>query len=100
MTREEFDRGIKLLRRFLKDEGYYTSIYKNYLFRKGRPEEDLFNEFNTTKFTDVDDWKVLFDRINLMVGCNDDWNYQEFNNRIITPGIDKKWREFCVENRL
>jgi len=100
MTRENFNRGIKLLTRFLKDEGYYTSVYQNYLFKKGRPLEDLFREFNTKKYNDVDDWKVLFERKNLLVGCNNDWNYELYRTKIISFGISEKWIRFCIENKL
>jgi len=101
MTKKEFDRGLKLLKRFLKDKGLYEPVFKRFLFKKGkRKPKDLFNEFNSTKFNDVDDWKVLFARINLMVGENVPFNFSDYYTTIHGNQVHIEWPEFCRENKL
>lgn len=101
MTKKEFDRGLKLLKRFLKDKGLYEPVFKRFLFKKGKRKQiDLFNEFNSTKFNDVDDWKVLFARLNLMVGENEPFSFSDYYTIIEGNQLQVEWPQFCRENRL
>ncbi len=101
MTKKEFDRGLKLLKRFLKDKGLYEPVFKRFLFKKGkRKQVDLFNEFNSTRFSDVDDWKVLFARINLMAGGFEKFDFSDYSTTIQGNHVHIEWPEFCRENRL
>lgn len=101
MTEKEFDRGLKLLKRFLKDKGLYQQVFKRFLFKNGKRKPiDLFNEFNSTKFNDVDDWKVLFGRLNLMVGENEPFNFSDYYTTIEGNQVHTQWPKFCRENKL
>lgn len=97
MDKQTFNEGLKLLKRFLKDEGLYKPIYKSYLFKDGfRKKEDLFNEFNTDKFDDVDDWKVLFSRMNLQGYFCDIHNkyYIKYKHIVEQYNLIYKWPQY------
>lgn len=102
MDKKTFDEGLKLLKRFLKDEGLYFPIYKTFLFKNGaRKKEDLFNEFNTDRFTNVDDWKVLFGRLNLMGYFDfketDLKIFKKYEALIFERNLRYKWPEYYKE---
>ena len=101
MTKKEFDRGLKLLKRFLKDKGLYEPVFKRFLFKNGKRQPiNLFNEFNSTKFNDVDDWKVLFVRLNLMTGGIGQFNFSDYYTTIQGNQVHIEWPKFCRENKL
>jgi len=100
MTEKEFDRGLKLLKRFLKDKGLYEQVFKRFLFKNGKRKPiDLFNEFNSTRYPDVDDWKVLFGKLNLMVG-KEEFDLSDYRITIEGNQVNTEWPKFCRENRL
>jgi len=43
MPKEEFDKGFKVFKRFLKERGQYVFIMK-YLFPKGRSKNDMYKD--------------------------------------------------------
>lgn len=96
MDEKTFNEGLKLLKRFLKEKGLYQQIFVNYLFKNNRPVIDLFNEFNSKKFSDIDDWRLLFRRVNLMVGNNnkDLFDYLEWETIIADNKIHNEWAEY------
>ena len=49
MTKEEFNIGLKILSRYLKDNGKYSFIMK-FLFPYSRPAEKLLDVFNKHPF--------------------------------------------------
>ncbi len=96
MTREVFEEGLKLLTRFLKENGMYYRVFRCFLFKDNRPIEDLFKEFNSTVFSDVDNWGVLFKRVNLMGGFSK-FDYYHYS----ALGLDKltdKWKQYYKAN--
>ena len=96
MTREVFEEGLKLLTRFLKEEGMYHRVFRGFLFKNNRPIEDLFKEFNSTVFSGVDDWGVLFNRINLMGGFNN-FDYDSYRELGLDKLIDE-WEQYYRAN--
>ena len=100
MDKKTFDEGLKLLKRFLKDKGLYRSIFINYLFKDGRPIENLFDEFNTKRWNDVDNWELLFYRVNLLVGENNinNFNIGKWYELIHDNGVDAQWKEYYKNN--
>ena len=101
MSIETFNEGIKLLKRFLKEEGLYYPIFVKYLFRNGkRPLKDLFDEFNSTMFNDVDDWNVVFNRKNLLGYKKISEFSQDVHSKLIgRPAVDVKWRKYYNSNK-
>lgn len=102
MTKEEFDKGFKLLKRFLKDEGCYQTVLKGFLFINNRPKLNLFEEFNSKKYHDVDNWCVLFNRINLMTGEKYSFSKVEnfYNKNIRDTGLIDRWKDFYKKIHL
>ena len=96
MDEKTFNDGLKLLKRFLKDKGLYQQIFVNYLFKDNRPIIDLFNEFNSKFFSDVDDWRVLFKRNNLMVGKKNIYSFDtlEWVTIISNNNIENEWADY------
>lgn len=96
MDEKTFNDGLKLLKRFLKDKGLYQQIFVNYLFKNNRPIIDLFNEFNSKFFSDVDDWRVLFKRNNLMVGKKNIYSFNtlEWVTFIKSNNIQNEWADY------
>ena len=94
MTRETFETGLKLFKRFLKDNGAYQSVYKGFMFKNGRTEENLFQEFNSKKWTGVDDWRQVLTYINLMTGYLWEFNYEEYNALITNNNLRKRWKDY------
>ena len=99
MTKDTFNEGLKLLKRFLKEENMYVPIFKKYLFENNRHIEDLFNEFNSKMYADVDDWTLLFRRWNLMRGPNDR-SYTIYERLIVKNSIDSKWKEYYLDSKM
>lgn len=59
MSREEFDKGFKLFKRFLKERGQYTFIMK-YLFPNGRSKDDMYKDIiNSDYFLRLDMRDIL-----------------------------------------
>ena len=97
MDKETFDEGLKLLKRFLKEKGEYHSIFVNYLFRNNRPINNLFEEFNSKIWYDVDDWRVLFNKVNLLVGQGNEFDTTEWTTLIHNKKIDRDWALYYIE---
>lgn len=97
MDVKTFNEGLKLLKRFLKERGAYHSIFVNYLFRNNRPINNLFEEFNSKIWNDVDDWEKLFFRVNLMVGQGNAFDANEWTTLIHNQDIDSDWKQFYRE---
>jgi hypothetical protein len=97
MDEKTFNEGLKLLKRFLKEKGIYQRIFVNYLFRNNRPINNLFEEFNSEIWNDVDDWGVLFNKVNLLVGQGNNFDGNEWTTLIHNQNIDKDWEQFYRE---
>ena len=107
MTEKEFRKWFKILQRFLKEEGLYTAVLKNLLFKNGRKKESLFNAFNSKRFSYTGEWQDLFIYGNLMIGeehfdeiIDDFW---ENDYRIIREkDLDVKWRSYLynLKNKI
>jgi hypothetical protein len=97
MDEKTFNEGLKLLKRFLKEKGEYRSIFVNYLFRNNRPINNLFEEFNSKIWDDVDDWGVLFNKVNLLVGQGNNFDGTEWTILIHNQNIDKDWEQYYRE---
>jgi hypothetical protein len=97
MDEKTFNEGLKILKRFLKEKGEYRSIFVNYLFRNNRPINNLFEEFNSKIWDDVDDWGVLFNKVNLLVGQGNNFDGNEWTTLIHNQNIDKDWEQFYRE---
>ena len=93
MTQKEFDEGFKLLKRFLKNEGLYYPVIK-FLFSNGRPKENLFAEFNSTRWSGVDDWGELFRKTNLLCGWLYPLDGKMYNFLIKDNDLINKWRKY------
>jgi hypothetical protein len=97
MDEKTFNEGLKILKRFLKEKGEYRSIFVNYLFRNNRPINNLFEEFNSKIWDDVDDWGVLFNKVNLLVGQGNNFDGTEWTILIHNQNIDKDWEQYYRE---
>ena len=103
MDKKEFNKGFKLFKRFLKENGMYSPIFK-FLFKNGRQPIHLFYEFNSKRFLDVDDWGQVLFNTNLMVGQgNGTYDKGDFFSRLdlgeYTELVSKtrlahKWRDY------
>lgn len=92
MDRKTFDEGFKLFKRFLKNERVYIPVMRS-LFKNGRKKESLFNEFNSKRFTDVDDWRLIFDRVNLLTAYM--WPYRSGDYLVIEKyDLRTKWKAY------
>jgi hypothetical protein len=98
MDIETFNKGFKLFKRFLKDENMYMPV-KKLMFKNGRKKESLFNEFNSKKYSDVDDWKLVFDRVNLLTAYMWPLSQEEFYNVVIKNNLIEKWKKFYYINK-
>ena len=94
MDKETFDEGLKILKRFLKEKGKYQQIFVNYLFRNNRPINNLFEEFNSKLWNDVDNWEVLFNKVNLLVGEGNNFDGTEWIRLIHDKRIDSEWSQY------
>ena len=99
MNNETFEEGLKILKRFLKDEGLYQQVFKNFLFKEGRPKIDLFQEFNSTIFPYVDGWTNVFKYINLMKGRNEHFDFLQWKKFFENTDLDSKWQKYYI-NRI
>lgn len=107
MDKKEFNKGFKLFKRFLKENGMYSPIFK-FLFKNGRQPIHLFYEFNSERFLDVDDWGQVLFNTNLMVGKgNGTYDKGDFFSRLdlgeYTELVSKtrlahKWRDYYREH--
>ena len=108
MDEKTFNDGLKLFKRFLKEEGLYLPVFK-FLFKDGRKTIHLFYEFNSKRFDDVDDWAQLLFKTNLMVGKGegtydrtnffhklDSYNY---GNLVTNRNLALKWKEYYNEHK-
>ena len=93
MDRKTFDEGFKLFKRFLKEEGIYIPVM-NFLFQHGRKKENLFKEFNSKKYHDVDDWKEVFSKTNLMCGYLYDLDLSTYYNLIVHNDLPINWQHY------
>ena len=92
MDRKTFDEGFKLFKRFLKNERLYIPVMR-LLFKNGRKKESLFNEFNSKKYSDVDDWRLIFDRVNLLTAYM--WPYRSEEYLVIDRyDLRTKWKSY------
>ena len=92
MDRKTFDEGFKLFKRFLKNERLYIPVM-HLLFKNGRKKESLFNEFNSKKYKDVDDWRVVFDRVNLLTAYM--WPFRMEDLFIVDRyDLRRKWKAY------
>ena len=90
MTKDTFNEGLKLLKRFLKEENMYIPVFKKYIFEDNRPIEDLFNEFN---HCEDGRWEDLFSWWNFLRGPNTR-DYDRYRKLIDNYGIREKWRNY------
>ena len=97
MDIDTFNKGFKLFKRFLKEENVYMPVRK-LMFKQGRKKESLFNEFNNKKYCDVDDWRVVFNRVNLLTAYMWPFNEQEFSNVIERNDLRTKWETYYNKN--
>ena len=103
MDKKEFNKGFKLFKRFLKDNGMYSPIFK-FLFKNGRKPIHLFYEFNSKRFIDVDDWGRVLSNTNLMVGKGEGTydkgdffsrlNLAEYSALVSNTHLACKWRDY------
>lgn len=98
MDLETFNKGFKLFTRFIKDENVYIPVIK-LLFKNGRTKESLFNEFNSKRFTDVDDWGVVFNRVNLLTAFMWPLDQEEYSNLVLKNDLIEKWKNFYYHNK-
>jgi hypothetical protein len=106
MDKKEFNKGFKLFKRFLKENGMYQPIFK-FLFKNGRQPIHLFYEFNSKRFLDVDDWGQVLFNTNLMVGKGEGTydkgdffsrlNIDEYTELVSKTHIAYKWRDYYRE---
>lgn len=107
MDKKEFNKGFKLFKRFLKENGMYLPIF-NFLFKNGRKPIHLFYEFNSERFIGVDDWGQVLICTNLMVGKGEgtydktDFFYkldkEVYSNLISKTNLAYKWRNYYKEH--
>ncbi len=91
MTKETFNEGFKLFKRFLKEQNLYKPVM-NFLFQHGRKKENLFKEFNNKNYPDVDDWTKVFDRTNLLTGYLYNFNFDAYCKLIDDNNLSRKWK--------
>jgi len=99
MDIETFNKGFRLFTRFLKDENVYMPV-KKLMFKNGRKKESLFNEFNSEKYGDVDDWELVFDRVNLLTAYMWPLSQEEFYNVVVKNDLIRKWKRFYYINNI
>ena len=107
MDKKEFNKGFKLFKRFLKENGMYLPIFK-FLFKNGRQPIHLFYEFNSKRFFDVDDWGQVLLNTNLMVGQGNGtydkgdffsrFDLDEYTELVSKTNIAYKWRDYYREH--
>jgi hypothetical protein len=97
MDRKTFDEGFKLFKRFIKNERVYIPIMR-LLFKNGRKKESLFNEFNSKKYTDVNDWRLIFDRVNLLTAYMWPLDQEEFSI-VERYNLRTKWKTYYNMNQ-
>ena len=98
MDIETFNKGFKLFKRFIKDENMYMPV-KKLMFKNGRKKESLFNEFNSKKYSDVDNWEMVFSRVNLLTAYKWPLDQEEFYNVVIENNLIEKWKKFYYINK-
>ncbi len=107
MDKKEFNKGFKLFKRFLKDNGMYSPIF-NFLFNNGRKPIHLFYEFNSKRFIGVNDWGQVLTNVNLMAGKGEEsydkgdffsrFNLDEYTKLVYKTNIAHKWRDYYREH--
>ena len=107
MDKKEFNKGFKLFKRLLKENGMYLPIFK-FLFKNGRQPIHLFYEFNSKRFFDVDDWGQVLLNTNLMVGQGNGtydkgdffsrFDLDEYTELVSKTNIAYKWRDYYREH--
>ncbi len=108
MTEKTFNEGLKLFKRFLKEEGLYKPVF-NFLFKDGRKPIHLFYEFNSKRFIGADDWINVLRLVNLMVGKGintydktnffDKFDYDEYENLITKNKLSPRWKEYYNKHK-
>jgi hypothetical protein len=98
MDIETFNKGFKLFTRFIKNENVYMPV-KKLMFKNGRKKESLFNEFNSKKFSDVDDWGLVFSRVNLLTAYRWPIDQEEFYDVVLKNNLIEKWKKFYYNNK-
>lgn len=108
MDEKTFNDGLKLFKRFLKEERLYLPIFK-FLFKDGRKPIHLFYEFNSKRFDDVDDWTQVLFKTNLMVGKGfgsydrtdffHKLDFDMYGYLVTTRNLAFKWKQYYNEHK-
>lgn len=99
MTNDDFEKGLRHLKRFLKENGCYIPVMR-YLFYHGRTKEDLLNEFNNDRYAEIFRWNLLFLRLNLVgkVYYSNEW--RDFGQLFYDTKLYIKWEKYCKDNNI
>lgn len=99
MTNDEFEKGFRCLKRFLKENGCYLSVMR-YLFYDGRTKKDLLKQFNNARFTEKFKWKILFLRINLIGKIYYSNDFHKFTKLVYDTKLHVSWEKYCDDNNI